>query len=191
VRQTERLYGLALATALAVSRVARRTGELSIASASGELFTAALLHDLGLFALFSFEPHLASRCLAEARVHQVSVCDAERSGFGQAHDELGALLLSRWQLGDLETAACRWHHDLRGAPERARRVAALVHVAEYFVLAEAKDEDFSVLAAELQPEAVDILDLSEADLGALAVEIKPCVEHSASISAGLSLHGRR
>jgi HD-like signal output (HDOD) protein len=185
------LYALALATGLAVSRVARRASSNEPSVANGAAFTAALLHDIGLFAAFSFSSGGMRRCLEHAKAKNQPLCEVERLAMGVPHTELGSMLLQRWRLGEAEIEACRWHHSLRSAPAQHRTLVALIHVAEYLVLQQVTDQLFSVLTPFLQPEALTILRLEAAQIESLAVEVKPCVEHAAEMVGELLSSSRR
>ena len=183
--EIERLYVLALASALVVSRIARRSSVVDTTNASSAFFTAALLHDIGLFALFSFSPGSARRSIEQARTQKVPLSDVERTIVGFPHTELGATLLQRWHLSDVEIEACRWHHAPGSAPQLRQTPAALIHIADYLVLDLVGDVQFTVLAPALLPEALAALRLTAEDVDRLRVEVTPCVEHATSVAGEL------
>jgi putative nucleotidyltransferase with HDIG domain len=97
-----------------------------------EIFTAALLHDVGKLVLGQFldrEMGAIDTVAAEG----VSFQMAEQNVFGTDHAEIGARILKKWDFPDRMAHAVRWHHQ----PDRADPVDTmvdLVHVANMLCL---------------------------------------------------------
>jgi len=122
------LWRHSLAVSVAAEGLAR---ELKV-NAAEEIFTAALLHDVGKLILGQFvrddygkiETALAQGLAFEA---------AESIVLGTDHAAVGAEVLSKWSLPAGIVHAVRWHH----APEKAERVDTMldvVHVANVLCL---------------------------------------------------------
>ena len=122
------LWRHSLAVSVAAEGLAR---ELKV-NAAEEIFTAALLHDVGKLILGQFvrddygkiETALAQGLAFEA---------AESIVLGTDHAAVGAEVLSKWSLPAGIVRAVRWHH----APEKAERVDTMldvVHVANVLCL---------------------------------------------------------
>jgi len=122
------LWRHSLAVSVAAEGLAR---ELKV-NATEEIFTAALLHDVGKLILGQFvrddygkiETALAQGLAFEA---------AESIVLGTDHAAVGAEVLSKWSLPAGIVHAVRWHH----APEKAERVDTMldvVHVANVLCL---------------------------------------------------------
>ena len=97
-----------------------------------DIFTAALLHDVGKLVLGQFidEDYAA---LAAAAGNSVSFEIAEKEVLGTDHAEVGARILEHWALPDALVHAVRWHHN----PEKAEEVhpsTDIVHVANMLCL---------------------------------------------------------
>ncbi len=97
-----------------------------------DIFTAALLHDVGKLVLGQFidEDYAA---LAAAAGNSVSFEIAEKEVLGTDHAEVGARILEHWALPDALVHAVRWHHN----PENAEEVhpsTDIVHVANMLCL---------------------------------------------------------
>ncbi len=97
-----------------------------------DIFTAALLHDVGKLVLGQFidEDYAA---LAAAAGNSVSLEIAEKEVLGTDHAEVGARILEHWALPDALVHAVRWHHN----PENAEEVhpsTDIVHVANMLCL---------------------------------------------------------
>ena len=105
--------------------------ELKIAE-SDEIFTAALLHDLGKLILGEFvemEIDEIQRVAARGIPFQL----AEQEVLGTDHAEVGALVLENWSFPTELVSAVRWHHDPDSAPE-TNSMTDIVHVANVLCL---------------------------------------------------------
>ena len=81
-----------------------------------DIFTAALLHDVGKLILGQFiQDDLAA--IDAAAGTDVSFEIAEKQVLGTDHAEIGARILSHWSLPDDLVHAVRWHHDPDAAEE--------------------------------------------------------------------------
>jgi putative nucleotidyltransferase with HDIG domain len=92
-----------------------------------DIFTAALLHDVGKLILGQFIQEDLDAIDAAAGT-DVSFEIAEKQVLGTDHAEIGARILSHWSLPDDLVHAVRWHHDPDPA-EESRRTTDIVHVA--------------------------------------------------------------
>jgi putative nucleotidyltransferase with HDIG domain len=105
--------------------------ELNIKAAE-EIFTAALLHDVGKLVLGEFVKDDFAKI--ETAVSQgVSFEKAEKMALGTNHAEVGAHILTQWLLPPEIVNAVQWHHE----PEAAEHVSTMldiVHVANFLSL---------------------------------------------------------
>ena len=105
--------------------------ELNI-GASEEIFTAALLHDVGKLVLGTFVKDDFTKIQA-ALDQDVSFESAENMVLGTNHADIGAQILTQWSLPSDIVNAVRWHH----APESADTASTMldvVHVANVLCL---------------------------------------------------------
>ena len=77
----------------------------------GDLFVAALMQDIGMVALETFEGEKYTRLVNGARSH-FDLLELERRMFGVDHAELGAVILDRWHLPAIHVNAVRNSHYL-------------------------------------------------------------------------------
>jgi putative nucleotidyltransferase with HDIG domain len=99
---------------------------------SDEIFTAALLHDLGKLILGGFvEKELKE--IEEVAARGVPFQMAEQEVLGTDHAEIGALMLESWSFPPELVSAVRWHHDPDSAPETSS-MTDIVHVANVLCL---------------------------------------------------------
>ncbi len=112
---------------LAVSVAAEGlVGEIGI-GAGEEIFTAALLHDVGKVVLGRFVREELARIEA-ALARGLTFEQAETAALGVDHASVGAELLSRWAIPADIVFAVRWHHDPDRAPA-SHPMLDVVHVA--------------------------------------------------------------
>ena len=118
--------------AIAVSVAAEGlVNELKI-GANEEIFTAALLHDVGKLVLGTFVQDDFKKIQA-ALDQDVSFETAENMVLGTNHADVGAQILTQWSLPSDIVNAVRWHH----APESADNASTMldvVHVANVLCL---------------------------------------------------------
>jgi putative nucleotidyltransferase with HDIG domain len=97
-----------------------------------DIFTAALVHDVGKLILGQFiQDDLAA--IDEAALSGVSFEIAEKQVLGSDHAEIGARVLAQWSLPEDLVHAVRWHHDPDAAEEQ-KRTTDIVHVANVLCL---------------------------------------------------------
>lgn len=122
------LWRHSIAVSVAAEGLAK---ELNLPS-SEEVFTAALLHDVGKMILGDFvKEDIAS--LEDYAAKGMSFQKAENAVFGTDHSAVGAHVLNEWSLPEEIVNAVRWHH----APEKAEKpstVLDIVHVADVLCL---------------------------------------------------------
>lgn len=105
--------------------------ELKI-SVPEELFTAALLHDVGKLILGKFVQQDIKEIELKAS-EGVAFQTAEQKVLGTDHAEIGAHILKRWSLPQEIVDAVRWHHDPDSAKEPSTLID-IVHVADVLCL---------------------------------------------------------
>ncbi|MBI5590573.1 MAG: HDOD domain-containing protein [Deltaproteobacteria bacterium] len=101
-------------------------------SVSEEVFTAALLHDVGKMVLGRYVKDDIAVIDGE-EMQDVPFEQVERSIFGIDHAEIGANILKRWSFPPSIISAVRWHHDPDGAPKTSHLID-VVHVADVLCL---------------------------------------------------------
>jgi putative nucleotidyltransferase with HDIG domain len=97
-----------------------------------ELFTAALLHDVGKLILGKFVRQDIKEIELKAS-EGVAFQTAEQKVLGTDHAEIGAYILKSWFLPQQIVNAVRWHHDPDSA-EETNTLIDVVHVADVMCL---------------------------------------------------------
>lgn len=113
--------GAVQARALRAGAVARR-----IVPGDADVFLAALLADVGSLAMAVATPEAWERA---AQAGAVGSAQAELALLGTDHAEIGAYLLSRWELPSVVVMSVASHHDLAHAPVSAARACGATYVA--------------------------------------------------------------
>ena len=113
-------------TASAAKRIADELGYPK----SGEVFTAGLLHDLGISIIHRYFNDEFNTINDLVDSQQMRYLKAEDRVLGLTHQTIGQLLANRWNLPEIlgRTIAC--HHHPSEA-EFNKITAAIVHLADY------------------------------------------------------------
>ena len=92
-------------------------------------FVMGLLHDIGSLVLYRQKPEHSRQSLQLATDQSMPLHIAEREVFGFDHCEVGAELMSAWNLPEGFTETARHHHQ-PSAAERYRLETASIHLAD-------------------------------------------------------------
>lgn len=95
------------------------------------LFTAGILHDIGILIICHGVPDLAREALQRSQKANLPLYMAEREIMGFDHGNVGGDLARAWQLSPRLEEAMEYHHrpdDIR--PRRRCKEAAIVHLAD-------------------------------------------------------------
>ena len=153
----------AISCATASRIVARAAGRRNLPG----IFSAGLLHDIGLPVVWETVPDLARKIAPD--LHGTELVRAEEAVLGISHAEAGYLLASHWELPDEISQAVRFHH----APEKAdvmREHVAIVALADAMVLVSGtKLEDNPDIFQGLEP-ALEILGMDQETAEAMLEE---------------------
>jgi putative nucleotidyltransferase with HDIG domain len=122
------LWRHSLAVSVAAEGLVR---ELKL-DAAEEIFTAALLHDIGKIVLGQFVQDDYAK-IALALEQGLAFETAESIVLGTTHAEIGAQVLSKWSLPEGIVHAVRWHHESEKS-ERPDPMLDVVHVANMLCL---------------------------------------------------------
>ena len=98
---------------IAVSNTAETLGKDKNIAETDDVFTPALLHDMGKLVLGKFVNE-ESKQIEKLIENGIPLVIAEHMVFGTDHAEIGALILYKWSFPPDIVDAVRWHHN----PER-------------------------------------------------------------------------
>jgi HD-like signal output (HDOD) protein len=128
-------------------------------------FVAGLLHDIGRPQLLLGLPDAAETAVSAARAENAHQSLTEARLFGYDHGEVAGMVFTRWNFPEELILAVSHHHH----PERARdnRKAAMVHVADFALVALGLCLDPNAHVPPFSPEAWEACALDAARLLAL------------------------
>jgi HD-like signal output (HDOD) protein len=137
-------------------------------------YTAGLLQNIGSLVLDRFFQE------GQAHVSAVvakgfSLIEAEKYALGLHHAELGARLMTRWELPEVLTDTVRFHH----APEKSNidpALTATIHLAETMTAARMAGDSPSGLAYEVSEAALELTGMDPSDFEAIDLDMKEEME---------------
>lgn len=130
---------------------------------AAEIYTAALLHDVGKLILSTFVAEEFSAIQQLVVRERWPVCQAEKEVLGVDHASLGGLAAKKWHLADTVQTAIRYHHQ-PGEASPCREQANLVALANYFANALSPDPQALLDRPYLSPATLFDLGLSAKSL---------------------------
>ncbi|PID62498.1 MAG: histidine kinase [Ignavibacteriae bacterium] len=143
-------------TAAASKRIADDLGY----QISGEVFTAGLLHDLGILIIYKFFNDEYQEILNKVKKEKISYLQAEEECLGINHQEIGRYLADKWNLPLSISDVILYHHNPSQCEEN-KELTALVHLAD-FMTHKLMIGDFSWDdTSELDYEVINILRLGD------------------------------
>jgi putative nucleotidyltransferase with HDIG domain len=156
------LWRHSVAVAVAADRLVQ---SLNITQAD-EVFTAALLHDIGKMVLGDYVQEDLEN-IREMVAKGISFEVAEFVVLGTNHADIGARILNNWSMPEELVQAVAWHHD----PDQCQnhcRLSDLVHVANIAVCGIGGGKSANDLFSEASSNVIARLGLGPSDIGALA-----------------------
>lgn len=115
-----------LTTASAAKRIA---DELSYRK-TGEVFTAALLHDLGISVIQRYMNDDYKLICESVQNNGCTYLEAEKEIIGVTHQEIGGYLAERWNLPSVLADAIANHHQPSLSKEN-KTLTSIIHLADY------------------------------------------------------------
>jgi putative nucleotidyltransferase with HDIG domain len=141
-----------------------------------------LLHDIGKVLLILQFPEEYEKAMRDADIGNLSIYDAERAHFGTTHASVGSWMAQKWRFPQKLVDVIEYHHKPH-LSKNAPVESAIVHLSNILVRARGFGfaGDHTIMA--VNPEAWQLLDLSEADLR----DILGALEESLEMTEELSL----
>ncbi len=139
-----------------------------------DIFTPALLHDIGKLILGHFvkdEQEAIEKIAAEGVPYVV----AENMVLGTDHAEIGARILSQWSFPREVIDAVRWHHD-PDYPEKASTSADIVHLANLLCQTGGNGSAAGGGCADLSPAVIERLGLDLNQFEEIRLRVNQWVE---------------
>lgn len=124
-----RFWHHSLTVASATRTVAKRMHGVRVDP--DEAFIAGLLHEVGALIFDQYFVNLYAIVFKESERAQRAIHLVENEYLQINHGDLGAELLSRWNLPERIVEAVRYHHNPSQATEENRGLCQLIHIADY------------------------------------------------------------
>lgn len=154
-------------TGVASEVLAARAGMAGVDDA----FVGGLLHDVGKIIMHQYLADDLKRVLDRAARDGISFVEAERAELDYGHAELGALLMENWKLPVGLVNSLRHHHSPEVTGNADCRIAAAVHLGDYFCRALQIGGGGDASMPPLGEAAWAALGLQESELPAMLSEI--------------------
>lgn len=156
---------------IGVAACARIISEKANIPEPQEIATAGLLHDLGrVIEMVTFkEEFTAIKMLVEKGEDALN---AERSILGIDHAEIGAFLMTQWNLPERLIEAVQAHHFLENA-KKYKKEAACLHLADLLVHARGYGKTLYTKIPPFQTQSLKILKLSLTDIKEIVYLLEP------------------
>jgi HD-like signal output (HDOD) protein len=161
-----------LYAALAAKQIARRVAYPRLE----EAYLAGLLHDVGQLALFAVAPAEYGGFISRTDDH--ALCSSETESFQITHTDVGAWLISRWNLDPFIADSALYHHEDPGELVAAHPLVRIIYLAHQMANHEASDMALSLAAKNCGIEEELLDDIRE--------ELEPQLEQLAE-DMGLTL----
>ncbi len=97
---------------------------------SGEVFTAGLLHDLGIPIIYKYFNKEYTEIIKQAELTEKSYYSLENEILGVTHADIARLLMDKWNLPVNLAEAIQYHHTPSMCPTDPV-VASLIHLADH------------------------------------------------------------
>jgi len=128
-----------------------------------EVFVYGMLHDLGFLVMNNFFPDHYRRVMDEF-AGETSLIEAEKKVLACSHADVGAWLAYQWNLPGAVSAAIRYHHAPALAHDEARKLTALVHVADWITSRSPFNVTEKGPSYPLEPSSLTLLGIGKKDL---------------------------
>ena len=116
-----------------------------------ELFTAALIRDIGSLVLYYRLPELARAALLQAEQEAIAPVEAERAVLGFDHTDISHAIAQRWHLSGRQRTTMAYHHWPGEAKEYSHEVW-LIHLADKINTHAPRSWDADSIRRQLPPD---------------------------------------
>ena len=142
-----------------------------------EVFVAGLLHDVGKVILILMYPDEYDKAVKESETSAIAIFDTERNHFSETHAAVAGWLSEKWHFPK-KLCDCLANHHRPQVSTLAPLETSIVHMADILVKARGIGFSGDNLVPELNPQAHEILNLTEADLREVLKELEDSVEQT-------------
>lgn len=149
-----------------------------------EAMLAGLLHDIGVIvAMQAWLPEFTQVVQQVSQPGALSFRGLEQQEIGATHEDFGGALCDAWHFPMPFVLACRHHHDFRALPWNDQRLPALIHLADAMAARLGVGYTATVDPSAPLPEALDVLQLTAADVAEVEAQLAESVPQAVSLLA--------
>lgn len=170
-----------LHVALAAQQLARHSVGLN--PSGFDVYTAGLLHDIGIAYLNLAATTRYKEVIVEARSGTESLASVEQRLLGVSHPEAAAYLLTEWRFPPAIVAACRYHDNPKEARESFRDLVRFVHVGDRLVWGLGFDNGAKRVGPDFDPSMLSEVGVEPALYETILAEIKEMAVQVESVLA--------
>lgn len=138
-------------------------------------YTAGLLKDVGKVILDEYVHDSYTQILDKISQETISYVSAEEEVLGFNHGQVGAKIVEKWRLAPELVEAIEFHHNPFLSVMNIELVS-IVHISDGLVMMMGLHEGIDTLAHEFFTDAVKVLNLTEADLNKIMMDVERIVE---------------
>lgn len=172
------LWRHGLAVAMLAKNIALAKGGKAIADT---VFTGGIIHDVGKTVLALHVKSALNEILERVEQEGISFQNAERDVMGFDHQQLGDMILAKWNFPDVLKAIVGHHHEPEGAEEKYRKEVSIVHVANVICLMAGVGIGSDGLYHELSGPALRLAGLGDEELEQLYAQIPEMMQKAREI----------
>lgn len=164
------LWRHSIAVSIAAEALVKDKKEIEVE----DIFTPALLHDIGKLILGHFVSD-AQQDIEKITNTGVPDVVAEKMVLGTDHAEVGARILTQWSFPCEVVEAVRWHHD-PDFPEKTGAATDIVYLANFLCQADEADSPDETYGADLSPAVIERLGLDISQFEEVKTRVAQWVE---------------
>ncbi len=158
--------------AVACGAVTKMIADTAKVGFADEAFLAGLMHNIGLMVEMQFDRNKLIEVVQTLGVNADGVPvndmrDVEAQLIGADHQDFGRGLCEKWKFPSNFAMVTGFHHNPMSAPADARRLPAMVYLADRLVGAVDGQFRLDLPSLQIAPEVLEVLGLSESDVNAL------------------------
>lgn len=167
----------------AITKVVADTDKVGF---SDEAFLAGLMHNIGLMVEMQFDRNKLIEVVQNLGVNAEGVPandmrEVEAQIFGADHQDFGKGLCEKWKFPNNFTLVTGYHHNPMEAPADARRLPAMVYIADRLVGSVEGQFRLDLTSLDIDPAVLEVLGLTETGLQAIRERVDEEIANTAGL----------
>ena len=150
------------------------------------LYTAGLLHKVGILLLAQNFPDQYQLVLDEVAKEEKDLWELEKSIIGVTHNEASHFVFDNWQFPEEVSKTALYYNDPASAPEDVRPIVYVVHIANFACLNQGIGVGIERFPVSFYDEAWNAMELEVEDIPDLLEEVNVLRERARDILEAVS-----